>query len=264
MMAMVGESDTTVEVTVLAVPQRVPTIEILRVPIASVSPEDALAEVARLQDRDEPAFIVHANAHTLNLAHDDPDFLGLLRRADLVLNDGKGVMLAARIRGRRFPRDLNGNFFAPLLLETCAANGWSVFLLGAGPRVAERAASILQERIAGLEVAGTLDGYFENDEQAIDAIRRCGAQVVLVGMGNPLQERWMDRCLDRTGARLAIGVGAFFDFVSGEVSRAPAWMNRYGLEWLYRLLQEPRRMWRRYVLGNPKFVWRNVKQRFQS
>ena len=238
-----------------------PTIEILRVPIARLTPAEAVAEVERLHDRDEPAFVAHTNAHTVNLAYDDPEFLGVLRRADLVLNDGKGVMLAARIHGKRFPRDLNGNFFSPLVLQKAAEKGWPVFFLGAGPGVAERAAEMLERQMPGLKIAGTHDGYFKTDEDAIAAIKDSGAELVFVGMGNPLQEKWIDRCLDRTGARVAIGVGAFFDFITGEVPRAPAWMNRYGLEWVHRLAQEPKRMWRRYILGNPKFIWRNLKQR---
>ncbi len=231
--------------------------------MARLTPVEALAEIERLYRRDEPAFVAHANAHTINTAHDDPEYLGVLRRADLVLNDGKGVMLAARILRSRFPADLNGNLMTPLVLKHAADHGWRVFFLGAGPGVAERAANLLDRKLPGLTVAGIHDGFFDTDEQVIDAIRSSGAEVVLVGMGNPRQEQWIDRSLDRTAARLAIGVGAFFDFVTGEVPRAPAWMNRLGLEWVYRLLQEPKRMWRRYILGNPKFVWRVVKQRFR-
>jgi N-acetylglucosaminyldiphosphoundecaprenol N-acetyl-beta-D-mannosaminyltransferase len=245
-------------------PQGPRTLEVLRVPIAQVTPALALAEVERLYERDEPAFIAHTNAHTVNIAHEDPEYLGVLRRADLVLNDGKGMMLAARILGDRLPRDMNGNYFTPLLLERCAQRGWPVFFLGAGPGVAAEAAAMLEERFPGLKIAGTHDGFFATDEDAIAAVREAGADVVLVGMGNPLQERWIDRCLDRTGARIGVGVGAFFDFITGNVPRAPAWMNRYGLEWLHRLAQEPKRMWRRYILGNPKFIWRVLKQRFAA
>ena len=240
---------------------RVPRLEILRVPIAQLTPEQAIEEVQRLFDAEEPAFVAHTNAHTVNLAYDDREFLGVLRRANLVLNDGKGVMLAGLIHGRRFPHDLNGNFFAPLVLQRAAERGWRVFLLGAAPGVVERARQQLTRRFPSLEIVGTHDGFFDSDDKPVEAIKATGAELLLVGMGNPMQERWMDRCVDRTGARIAIGVGAFFDFVAGEVPRAPAWMNRFGLEWVYRLMQEPKRMWRRYVLGNPKFVWRNLKQR---
>lgn len=242
-------------------PQRPRTLEVLRVPIAQATPEQALAEAERLYERDEPAFIAHTNAHTVNLAYEDPEYLGVLRRADLVLNDGKGMILAGRLLGRRFPRDMNGNYFTPLLLERCAQRGWPVFFLGAGPGVAAEAASMLETRFPGLKIAGTHDGFFATDDDAIAAIRDSGAEIVLVGMGNPLQERWIDRCIDRTGARIGVGVGAFFDFITGNVPRAPDWMNRYGLEWVHRLAQEPKRMWRRYILGNPKFIWRVLKQR---
>ncbi len=234
----------------------------MRVPIARLTPQEAIAEIERLYERDDPAFVAHTNAHTINLAYEDQQYLGVLRRADLVLNDGKGVMLAARINGQRFSHDLNGNFFAPLVLQKAAEKAWRVFFVGAAPGVAERAATKLQNEITGLRVVGTIDGYFDNDDVAVNAIKQSQADVVLVGMGNPLQETWIDRCLDRTGACIAIGVGAFFDFVCGEKRRAPRWMNRIGLEWLHRLVLEPRRMWRRYVLGNPKFLWRNIKQRF--
>ena len=237
------------------------TIEILRVPIACMTPEQGLERLERLHDREEPAFIAHTNAHTVNLAYEDPEFLGVLRRADLVLNDGKGVMIAARILGAKFPHDMNGNFFTPLVLKRCAERGWPVFFLGAGPGVAEKAAMVLEQRLPGLKVAGTRAGFFANDDEAIAAVTGSGAEVLLVGMGNPRQEEWIDRCLAHTGARVGIGVGAFFDFITGEVPRAPQWMNRWGLEWVHRLAQEPRRMWRRYILGNPKFLWRTLRQR---
>ena len=239
----------------------IPTIDILGVEVACITPEGALDELEKLFARETPAFIAHTNAHTLNLAYEDPDYRDVLRRADLVLNDAKGLMLAARIHGWRFPADLNGNFFTPLVLRRAAERGWRVFFLGAGPGVAERAAGQLRREVPGLNVIGTRDGYFSSDEEALDAVAAAGTDLLLVGMGNPLQERWLDRCLDRTGARVGIGVGAFFDFITGTVPRAPAWMNRVGLEWLHRLIQEPRRMWRRYILGNPTFVWRNLRQR---
>lgn len=239
----------------------VPTIDILGVPIARFGVRDALGQVERLYEAEDPGFVAHVNAHTLNLACRDPDYLAALRRADLVLNDGKGVMVGARILGARFQQDLNGNFFGPHLLALAARRRWPTFFLGAAPGVAEDAAARLTERIGGLQIVGTRDGFFAGDEEAIAAVRDAGTGLLLVGMGNPLQERWIDRCFPDTGARLAVGVGAFFDFITGRVPRAPAWMNRVGLEWVHRLVLEPRRMWRRYVFGNPLFLLRVVRQR---
>ncbi|MFN2388434.1 MAG: WecB/TagA/CpsF family glycosyltransferase [Actinomycetota bacterium] len=239
------------------------TIEILGIPFALLQPSAALEEVARLHGRDEPAFIAHANVHTVNLAVEDQGYADVLRRADLVLNDGKGVMLAARMYGRRFPADLNGNFFTPLVLRTAAARSWPVFFFGARPGVAERAAARLADTLPGLDVVGVRDGYVHpaEDAEVVRAIGASGAELVLVGLGNPRQERWLDANLRATGARVGIGVGAFFDFQAGEVARAPAWMNRAGLEWVHRLVKEPRRMWRRYVVGNPRFLVRVARDR---
>ena len=241
----------------------IPSIEIMDVPLASLAPEGALAEVVRLYEQDAPAQVVYVNAHGLNLAYEDHSFGALLRNADLVLNDGKGVLLAARLLKRRFPADLNGNFFSPQVLHLAAHKRWPVFFLGAAPGVAPRAVEILRERIAGLRIVGTRDGYFkpEEEDEVIQSIRDSGAGILFVAMGNPAQELWIERCLEKTGARVGFGVGAFFDFQTGTVTRAPTWMNRMGLEWVHRLYKEPGRMWRRYLIGNPRFIARVLRSR---
>lgn len=230
----------------------------LGVPVARLTAAAARQEVVRLYERDRPALVAYANAHTLNLASRDSGYRDVLRTADIVLNDGAGLAMAGRIFGRPFPENLNGSDFNPAILEEAAAHGWPVFFLGAKPGVAEEAARRLCMRIPGLVVAGTHDGYFAPSESAEVArsIAETGAGVLMVAMGNPLQETWLNRHLEATGARLGVGVGAFLDFAAGAVPRAPAWMNKLGIEWVYRLAQEPRRMWRRYVLGNPLFLAR--------
>lgn len=241
----------------------IPTIEILGIPFARLDTAAALDEVDRLYERDEPAMVVHANVHTVNLAAEDRAYRDILRSADIVLNDGKGVMLGARLLGERFPDDLNGNFFTPLLLQRAATRGWPVYLLGAKPGVADRAAVVLRDQIPGLEVVGVRDGHFapHEEDDVVAAIRASGTGLLLVGMGNPLQERWLDRRLRDTGARLGVGVGAFLDFLTGEIARAPGWMQRAGLEWVHRLVKEPKRMWKRYLVGNPKFLARVLRSR---
>lgn len=243
-----------------------PTIEVLGVPVAKLHPEDALAEIERIHERGSPELVAYANAHTLNLAASDPSYKELLRRAALVLNDGAGIALAARINGNRFPANLNGSDFNPLILGLAAAKGWPVFLLGAKPGVAERAAAAMNRRYPQLDVVGTHDGYWPAgaDAEVAAEIRSTGASLVMAALGNPLQERWLSDHLEGTGARIGVGVGAFFDFAAGEVRRAPAWMNRLGIEWIFRLLQEPRRLWRRYIVGNPLFLGRVLRARFRA
>lgn len=234
---------------------------ILGVAIARLDRAEALRKIVELYEQQAPAHLAYANAHTLNLAVSDPGYKAALERADLILNDGSGVALAARLYGTRFPENLNGTDFNPLIVEAAAERGWPVYFLGGRPGVAERAAEVLRARHLSLQVAGTRDGFFTDASPIVAAIRESGAGLLLVAMGNPLQELFIDRHLDATGARLAVGVGAFFDFAAGIVPRSPAWMNRAGIEWVYRLAQEPRRMWKRYILGNPLFLMRVVKER---
>ena len=236
-------------------------VEILGVRIARLDRAGALREIERLHGQDAPARVYYANAHTLNLASADPSYRDVLRRADLVLNDGAGVALGARIKGRRFVENLNGSDFNPLIVELAARRGWPVFFLGAAEGVAAEAARKLKTRFPSLQVAGTHHGYETNLPSLLGEIRSSGAQLLMVAMGNPLQERFLDRHLGATGARLGVGVGAFLDFTAGRVSRAPTWMNKAGVEWVYRLAQEPTRMWKRYIVGNPVFLARVIGDR---
>ena len=241
--------------------EEIPTLTILGVRYARLNSSAALAEAERLFAQAAPAWIAIENVHAVNLACSHADNLEAVNRANLVLNDGKGVMLAALIQGSRFPADLNGNFFGPLLLERAAQRGWRVFLLGAEPGIAPRAAQQLMNRYSGLVIAGTHDGYFSDEEKVIEQIRFANTDLLLVGMGMPRQERWLDHNLHKTGARLGVTVGAFLDFQAGKVPRAPAVLNRLGFEWVYRLIREPRRLWRRYLIGNPLFLLRVLVRR---
>lgn len=240
-----------------------PTIDILGVDFACLTPGAAIEQIERLYDAESPAMVAHANVHTLNLTVEDPAYREVLRAADMVLNDGKGVMLGARLLGRWFPADLNGNAVTPLVVERAARNGWPVYLLGAKPGVAEKLAGVLRELHPAIQIVGHHHGHFSADEEPdiVLSIRELGTGLLLVGMGNPYQERFLHRRLTETGAKLGIGVGAYFDFMTGVVQRSPKWMNDLGLEWVHRLAKEPKRMWRRYLLGNPAFIRRVLKQR---
>ena len=246
-----------------AMNEDLPSIEILGIPIACVDASEALMEIDRLQHRQSPALVAYVNAHSINLASRNPTYRDILERSDLNLNDGSGVSLAARIQGRRFKENLNGSDFNVAILRLASRHEWPVFLLGAAEGVAEKAAQRLRASIDGLNIVGTHSGYWpaSSTDQVVAAVRASGADLVMVAMGNPRQEEWLADHLDSTGARVGIGVGAFFDFTAGTVSRSPVWMNRFGIEWLWRLAQEPRRLWRRYVVGNPLFLARVLRSR---
>jgi exopolysaccharide biosynthesis WecB/TagA/CpsF family protein len=238
------------------------TIEVLGVHIACLGGSSALEEIESLFEQGDCSLVAYANAHTLNLAYRDMAYRNVLRRAHLVLNDGIGLAIAARLQGREFPENLNGSDFNPRILALAARRGWRVYFVGSRPGVAADAAHRLEKAIPGLLVCGAHHGYFTNgnEERLVREIRSARADVLMVGMGNPAQEIWLDRNLKATGARVGIGVGAFFDFSADALPRAPAWMNKVGVEWVHRFVIEPRRMWRRYLIGNPVFLARAVRQ----
>ncbi|GAB2936926.1 hypothetical protein GCM10027047_37040 [Rhodococcus aerolatus] len=230
-------------------------VAVLGVGVPVLSTPQALDRVSSMVERGAPGAIAFANAHLLTLASTDPGVRDVLRRCALVLNDGAGVSWAARAKGSEFTENLNGTDFTPLLLERAAERGWRVALLGAAPGVAERAAVALRQRLPGLRVCYADHGYFdlERSERVAAQVRASRPHLLLVAMGNPRQERWLDEHLPATGATVGLAVGAFLDFAAGEVARAPRWVRAVHLEWAFRLLLEPRRLFARYVIGIPVF-----------
>lgn len=234
---------------------RTQLVPILEVPFARLAPMDVVARVREMLAARRPHHLVLANAHTLNCAAEDPAYRAVLQRADLVLRDGAGVELAAKLTGQRLEYNFVGTDFVPLLLASIATPRVRVFLYGARAGVAAAAGETLRRFSPGVEIVGCLDGYGD-PEAAVAAIAAAKPDVLLVARGNPLQELWIDANLARIDVRLAIGVGALFDFLAGRVTRAPRWIRKMRGEWIYRLWLEPKRLWRRYLVGNVLFIWR--------
>lgn len=208
------------------------------------------------------AKIAFANAHFVNLAAQDADFRNVLP-AFTILPDGAGVDLGSKLLyGEKFPANLNGTDFTPRLLAALAGTR-RIVLLGARPGVAERAAARLKELAPRHDYTVLSDGFFDAAKESamLAQLEASPADVLIVAMGNPLQEKWIARCTTSRHCRTVLGVGALFDFLAGEVVRAPAWVRGLRLEWVWRLAQEPARLWKRYILGNPAFVLRMVWQK---
>lgn len=236
----------------------IPTLTVLGVPVAALSGEDALKHVGALLDEPGPALLAYVNTHSLNLAQRHPSYRRVLHEAALVLNDGSGLAMAAKVQGKAFPDNLNGTDFTPAVLKLAAERDLGVFLLGGQPGVAQETGQRLLAQIPGLRIVGSRDGYFpaQAEREVIDQVRASGAAVLLVAFGNPKQELWLAEHLSSTGATLGVAVGAFLDFAAQRVPRAPQWMHQAGVEWLYRLGREPLRLFHRYVIGNPLFLFR--------
>ncbi len=240
-------------------------LEMLDVTIANTTMQEALDWVFTQAKRDvsigQGRMVCFVNPGCLNIAVGDLAYRTVLHRADLVLPDGIGIKLATRMQGLGLRENVNGTDMFPRLCERAAQDGTPIYLLGARAGVAAAAASAMVETYPGLTVAGTHHGYIAGEEEEIVAhINASGARILLVAMGVPQQELWLERMRHRLGPAVLMGVGGLFDFYSGRIPRAPLWLREIGMEWTWRLIQEPRRMWRRYIIGNPLFLYRVWRQ----
>lgn len=209
--------------------------------------------------------VMYANVHVLNTAYRDSELRQILNQADLVYCDGAGVKLGARLLGQHLPERMTGADWIYDLCAACQEQRFSLYLLGGQPGVAALAAEKLQAQYPGLEIVGTHHGHYDHNGPANDAIvaqvNTLRPDILLVGFGTPLQEKWVDRNFGRLDVPVIWAVGALVDFVTGKKPRAPHWMLDHGLEWLYRLWTEPGRLWKRYLIGNLLFIWRVLGQR---
>jgi N-acetylglucosaminyldiphosphoundecaprenol N-acetyl-beta-D-mannosaminyltransferase len=225
------------------------------------------AEIEHLVRGGERGLVLNVNAHCLNLCYEDPKLRDFLNRAEVVFCDGAGVRLAARILGRRIPERITYADWVWRLSAFAAAQGFSLYFLGARPGVAQEAARRLKESYSALEIVGVRHGYFDYSAESpesgvvVEEINAAAPDILLVGLGMPLQERWLMENRARIDAGVALTGGAVFDYVSGRLRRGPRFLTRGGFEWLARLLVEPHRLWRRYLIGNPLFLLRVLKQR---
>jgi N-acetylglucosaminyldiphosphoundecaprenol N-acetyl-beta-D-mannosaminyltransferase len=245
-------------------------VDVLGVAVTSLTATTLNRHIRDLVSSGDRELILHVNAHALNLAWSAPELRRILHDADLVFCDGAGPMLAARLSGERIVERITYADWLPEFASFAAKEGISMFLLGGRAGVAEAAAGALRKQAPGLRIVGTHHGYFdkssgsEENVAVLDAINRADPDVLLVGFGMPIQEEWLSDNWDLLRARVGLSAGAALDYMSGSLARGPRWMTSNGLEWLARLLIEPRRLWRRYLLGNPVFVARAVASRFRK
>ncbi len=243
----------------LAAPRRDVSV-LFDIPIDLATPADLLRTATLWAGEHDTKRLMYVNAHVVNQSLGNPALAAALRRADLVYCDGYGVRLAARVLDLPIPHRMTGADWIWDLAALCKRSGQSIYLLGSEPPIAREAAARLRRMHPGLSVAGSHHGHFAlgspHNERVIEDIRAQAPDIVLVGMGTPKQELWVDRYAERLDGALVWTVGALFDYVSGRTPRAPHWLSDNGLEWIFRLGVEPTRMWRRYLIGNPIFLSR--------
>lgn len=211
--------------------------------------------------------ISNVNIQAINLTFSYHWFRDFLNQSDIVFCDGYGIILGARILGKKIRNRNTPPDWIPQLAELCAQNNFSLGLIGSKAGIAEMVAEILRNENPLLNVPFTHHGYFNKtlghteNETIIQSINTAKPDILLVGFGMPLQEKWIKENFDRLDVKVFMPVGAAFDYVSGTVRRAPRWMTDHGFEWLGRLIIEPRRLWKRYIIGIPLFFWRVLLQR---
>jgi N-acetylglucosaminyldiphosphoundecaprenol N-acetyl-beta-D-mannosaminyltransferase len=233
--------------------------------IELAEPAEMLRTISGWVGAGRPHRVMYVNAHVVNQTRTIPELRQALETADLVYCDGYGVRLAARVLETPVPHRMTGADWVWGLAALCEAAGNSLYLLGSDPPAAREAAKRLHRWYPELDVVGTHHGYFDLDsphnERVIEDINQRDPDIVMVGMGTPKQELWVQRYGERLHADVLWTVGSLLDYIAGRVPRAPRWLADNGLEWVFRFVVEPQRMWKRYLLGNPAFLSRVMSER---
>ena len=248
-----------------AAPRENTSFKVLGVRVDAVQIPDVVAQMERwIQQRAKSHYIAVTGMHGVTEAQQDPCFKDILNAADLVVPDGMPLVWLSRIRGHSLKRRVYGPELMLSFCDQTAPKVYRHFFYGGAPGVAEQLAEILQARFTGLRVVGTCSPPFrpltdQEEKEIVDLIQAAAPDVLWVGLSTPKQERWMYEHQNQLSIPVMVGVGAAFDLNTGRVRQAPVWMREHGLEWVFRLLQEPRRLWRRYLIYGWRFAW-NVSQ----
>jgi len=240
-------------------------ITLFNIPITNITLDETISLILKTLAGQKFVQMHFVNAHCVNISRTDTAYLELLQNSDYIFADGVGMKIAASILSSPLADNVNGTDLYPLLLDALEGTGYRIYLLGADPGIAEEMQRRALETHPDLIFCGTHHGFIppEDNEDVVQQIRQSKADLLLVAMGVPSQEKWINQNLEKTGAKLGMGVGGLFNFYSGNIPRAPMIFRKAGLEWLHRLCMEPRRMWQRYLIGNLKFLWLTIRLRFR-
>ena len=240
-----------------------PKIDILGLPVDSFTLEEFVENIVERIRAKARTTVMYLNVHVVNQTFQNPRLKEILKKADILYCDGGGIIIGARILGKKIPRRMTGADWIYDLSEVCCREHISLYFLGGQPGVAKKAAGILREKYPTLDIRGCCHGYFDRAESrvVIDKINGSKPDILFIGFGTPIQELWLDQYRASLDVPVCWAVGAVVDFISETVPRGPRWMLDNNLEWLYRLLIEPRRMWRRYLIGNTRFLIAILLQR---
>ncbi|MFT7224233.1 MAG: N-acetylglucosaminyldiphosphoundecaprenol N-acetyl-beta-D-mannosaminyltransferase [Cellvibrionaceae bacterium] len=234
---------------------------ILGCDMQSLTMTEAINDLNNVVQNKQKCQVTYLNADCLNKALSDIDYRNVIAQSERVFPDGIGVKIACKITGQKMRENINGTDMFPELCELSVKQGYRLFFLGAKPGVVDAMKENVEKRFPGIQVVGIQHGFFSEDkiDLIIDHINISNADLLFIAMGAPTQEKWIRQHIEKIDCSIILGVGGLFDFNAGRISRAPLWVRRFGFEWIWRLLQEPKRMWKRYLLGNGLFVYRVLR-----
>jgi len=249
-----------------AIDQRV---NILGVNVGTQTAEELIQLILSAIKHNQKIIISYVNVQVINIAQKENWFMEFLNQNSVTYCDGYGIKVGAHLIGQYIPERYTPPDWLPQLASACSLNDLRLFFLGSQPGVAEKAAQKLRLQYPGLRIVNTHHGYFDKtpncqeNENIINMINSRHSDILVLGLGSLIQERWLIDNWDLLSCCVAVPVGAAFDYLSGDLRRAPPWMTNHGLEWFGRLLIEPKRLWKRYLLGIPLFLINILKQRLQ-
>ena len=228
--------------------------ELLGVKYNNIFQDEALKEICGLVDSEKRSIVCFLNTDCLRQAQKDEEYRNILNSADLVISDGIGLKITTRLYGGRMVDNCNGTDLLPRIMEEATKKRWKIFFLGGKDGVAWKAAINIRKKIPGIQIVGTHSGYDLDDQKVIEQINASGADMLFVAMGVPTQEKWIARNRVCLNPKVCLGVGAFLDYLSGSIPRAPGWMQKYGIEWFWRVFVDPKRMFKRYFIDGIGFM----------
>lgn len=235
-------------------------MKFLNTQIDNLTMEEAIIAADKLINNNNYNYVVTPNVDHIVKLEEDKEFLEIYNNADLILTDGMPLVWVSKIKKNPIKEKISGSDYFPELCKFSVKKGYKIFLLGAAEGVADRAKSNLENKYEGINIVGTYSPKygFENDEseikKIIDIVNKCKPDILAVGVGAPKQEKFIYRYLSELKVPLSLGIGATIDFEAGSVKRAPKWMQNSGLEWFYRFIKEPKRMFKRYFIDDIKFI----------
>jgi len=244
------------------------TVNLLGVHVHHITSENVLAVIDDAIQSKKKKVLVYVNAHAINLAGSIPWFRDFLNNADVAYPDSEGVRFGAWVLGHSLPPQTALTRWIWELAEYCASKGYSIFFLGSERHTVEKTVTALRGKYTTIKVVGFHHGFFQKhgseSDNVVEAINACQPNVLLVGFGMPIQEDWIRRNFERLNVNVFLTAGSSFEYAAGIKPVCPPWVSRVGLEWFYRFLHEPRRLFKRYFFGNPKYLARVLFQRLKN